>query len=102
MVTQRGLINYFLYLLTVVRHCVIIIGDKMEGKEKKAKREGRKKVRVVRRENNPLKYPRMTVRMQPGMLGLIEKETKKSGLTPSGVIKKALDEYLTKREQLEN
>jgi len=43
--------------------------------------------------------PRMSVRIQPEMLGVIEKEMKTSGLHFSGLVKKALDEYLDRRKE---
>jgi len=46
--------------------------------------------------------PRMSVRIPPEMLGVIEKEMKSSGVHFSGLVKKALSEYLDKREQREN
>jgi len=46
--------------------------------------------------------PRMSVRIQPEMLGAIEKEMKTSGLHFSGLVKKALSEYLERSKELEN
>jgi len=43
--------------------------------------------------------PRMSVRIPPEMLGVIEKEMKASGLHFSGLVKQALTDYLDSRRK---
>ena len=59
---------------------------------------GMKKVKLVSKGKVGV-APRMSVRIQPEMLGVIEKEMKTSGLHFSGLVKKALDEYLDRRKE---
>jgi len=48
------------------------------------------------------RYPRLIIRIKDDLLGLLEKEIDRSQMNASDIARKALIEYLDKREQLEN
>jgi len=48
------------------------------------------------------RYPKLQLRVGDELLFKIKKEVDKSGMTTSGILKKALSEYFDKRGRVEN
>jgi len=97
-------------------------GRKPEREGRKPEREGRKPQREgkgrgykpsrmtamkwIGKDRSKMKhgdrYPRVNFRIGDDLLGKIAKEIDRSGMSTSEIAKKALSEYLDRREQLEN